>query len=194
MNAFREMLDAVPLEFQEPRLALAEEGRASEDAFAALVRRQTKFVFRVAYAVLRNTADAEDAVQETFLKLYRLRRMEQMENERAYLARMAWRLAVDRLPKVETVEAQEITDSGQTPEQAAVQADWTATIHQLMDALPSELRTPLALSAVEELQAEEIAAMMGIPEGTVRRRVMRARQILKEKLQAVQAKAGRHAK
>ena len=54
--------------------------------FTALVHRQSRFVFRVAYAVLLNSYDAEDAVQETFLKLYRNRGWEQAENERAYLA------------------------------------------------------------------------------------------------------------
>jgi RNA polymerase sigma-70 factor (ECF subfamily) len=51
-----------------------------------------------------------------------------------------------------------------------------------MDALPEELRQPLALSGIDELSSAEIAAAMGIPEGTVRTRIMRARQILKEKL------------
>ena len=65
--------------------------------FTALVQRQSRFVFRVAYAVLLNSYDAEDAVQETFLKLYRNRGWEQAENERAYLARVAWRALVKSL-------------------------------------------------------------------------------------------------
>jgi hypothetical protein len=52
---------------REPKLAANEEAGAAEEQFAALVRRQSRFVFRVAYSVLRNAHDAEDAVQEMFL-------------------------------------------------------------------------------------------------------------------------------
>ena len=57
-------------------------------------------------------------------------------------------------------------------------------VHRLIDALPEELRQPLALSTVQELNSREIAAILDIPEGTVRTRLMRARQLLKEKLAA----------
>jgi RNA polymerase sigma-70 factor (ECF subfamily) len=86
----------------------------------------------------------------------------------------------------------DIPAGGENPEQAVITADWNATVHRLMDALPEELRQPLALSAVEELQSGEIAAVMGIPEGTVRTRLMRAREMLKQKLGAL--KEGRHGK
>jgi len=52
----------------------------------------------------------------------------------------------------------------------------------MIDALPEHLRQPLALSTVEEMTSREIAEAMGIPEGTVRTRLMRARQILKQRL------------
>ncbi len=71
-------------------------------------------------------------------------------------------------------------------------ADWNAVIHRLVDALPEELRQPLALSAIEELSSQRIAELMGIPEGTVRTRLMRARKMLKEKLTAL--REGRHEK
>lgn len=58
-------------------------------------------------------------------------------------------------------------------------------MHRLVDALPDELRQPLALSIVEELNSREIAKVIGVAEGTVRTRLMRARQILKRKLAAV---------
>ena len=57
-------------------------------------------------------------------------------------------------------------------------------MHRLIDALPEELRQPLALSTVQELNSREIADILDIPEGTVRTRLMRARQMLKEKLAA----------
>lgn len=156
-----------------------------DEQFAVLVDRHARFVFRVAYSVLRNLHDAEDAVQETFLKIYRFRRWEHVGNERAFLARAAWRTAVDRAPK-RTVPSHEIDLPApeQNPEQAAISADRNALVARLIDALPEELRQPLALSTVEEMTSQQIAAVMEIPEATVRGRLMRARQILKEKLAA----------
>jgi RNA polymerase sigma-70 factor (ECF subfamily) len=179
--------------FQEHRLTKEQEAAACDDPIARLVKRQARFVFRVAYAVLRNVHDAEDVVQETFLKVYRARRWESMVDEKAFLACAAWRIAVDRLPNTRTAVLDfDVPSSGQDPEQAAIKADWNATIHRLIDALPEELRQPLALSTVEEFNSHEIAQVMGIPEGTVRTRLMRARQLLKQKLGAFTA--GQHGK
>jgi RNA polymerase sigma-70 factor, ECF subfamily len=181
--------------FREPRLAQQKEAAASDDRLAALVRRQSRFVFRVAYAVLRNAHDAEDVVQETFLKLYRGRKWESMVDEKAFLARAAWRIAVDRLPKRRAgmnAADFEIPSGLQSPEQAAITAERDAAIHRLVDALPEELRQPLALSTVEEMNSREIAGVMGIAEGTVRSRLMRARQILRQKLAVLMA--GSHGK
>jgi len=166
-----------------PRLA-AREDAAHEARFAALVERQSRFVFRVAYAVLRNAHDAEDAAQDTFLKVYRAGNWEAIENERAFLARAAWRMAVDKLRKVryEALSDEAAAHSGSNPENAALAEDWSAAVHRLMDALPQDLRQPLALSTLEEMTSREIALAMGIAEGTVRTRIMRARQILKQKL------------
>jgi RNA polymerase sigma-70 factor (ECF subfamily) len=156
-----------------------------EERFAALVNRQARFVFRVTYVVLRNSHDAEDVVQEVFLKLYRSRGWDKIEDERAYLSRVAWRAAVDHLPKsaarYEALNA-EAPSRVETPEQAAVQANWAAVVHRLMDALPEELRQPLALSALDDLKSFDIAQILRIPEGTVRTRIKKAREILKQKL------------
>ncbi len=173
---------------EEPRLARHEHAATREEEFAALVERQARFVFRVAYAVLRNAHDAEDVVQETFLKLYRSDAWRKASDERAFLARTAWRIAVDRIKhRPKSAPVVEIGSCGETPEQAAIVSDWSTAVHRLIDSLPEELRQPLVLSGVEELNSREIAAVMGIPEGTVRTRLMRARQILKEKLRALGA-------
>jgi RNA polymerase sigma-70 factor (ECF subfamily) len=172
---------------EEPGLATRHETAAREARFAGLVERQSRFVFRVAYALLRNSHDAEDAVQETFLKLYRSGAWDAIENERAFLARVAWRIAVDKLAKLRTtrhepLDPEPVRCGSVSPEQALVTADWNAAVHRLVDALPPELRQPLALSTVDEMTSPEIARAMGIAEGTVRTRIMRARQILKQKL------------
>ena len=82
-----------------------------EAAFTALVQRQSRFVFRVAYAVLLNAHDAEDAVQETFLKLYRNGGWQHAENEQAFLARAAWRVALDRRRAAKSAPAGASPDS-----------------------------------------------------------------------------------
>jgi RNA polymerase sigma-70 factor (ECF subfamily) len=165
-------------------LAGNEETCAREDLFAAIVRRQSLFVFRVAFAIVRNSHDAEDVVQETFLRVYRGSAWKDMRNERAFLARTAWRIAVDRLPRSREVAAE--VDHASTelgPEDAVLSAEKMAVVHRLVDALPEELRQPLALSTVYEMTSREIAGIMGIAEGTVRTRLTRARQVLKKKLE-----------
>jgi RNA polymerase sigma-70 factor (ECF subfamily) len=167
----------------ETALADGKDCASLDERFAALVTRQSRFVFRVAYAVLRNSHDAEDVVQEIFLKLYRSGRWEKMNDERAYLSRAAWRMAIDRRPKTHDLTiGDDGTTSGETPEQALVQANWSAAVHRLIDSLPEELRLPIVLSAADDLTSREIAELLGIPEGTVRTRMMKARAVLKEKL------------
>ena len=170
-----------------------------EAEFTALVQRQSRFVFRVAYAVLLNAHDAEDAVQETFLKLYRNGGWRHAENERAFLARVAWRVAVDRrwairpndpLPDLEETPGPvlQLVSPHPGPEQAVVAANQNALVHSMIDALPEELRLPLVLSATNELNSREIATILGIPEGTVRTRLHRARQVLRERIANLQTR------
>jgi RNA polymerase sigma-70 factor (ECF subfamily) len=171
-------------------LRLATEGRATtrDEEFTALVWRQSRFVFRVAYSILRNVQDSDDVVQETFLKLYRSHAWERVANEKAFLARVAWRIAVSQLRKepANPLDA-DTASTAQSPEHAAIVSDWSSAVCRVIDALPEELRQPLALSSIEELNSREIAQVMGIPEGTVRTRLARARQILKQKLSALRA-------
>ena len=182
-------------------------GRAEEAEFASLVERQSLFVFRVCYAVLRHREDAEDAAQETFLKLYRNGTWQGMEEERAFLARTAWRVALDRL-KTERVAARRATESldeplsrvepastERSPEHRVVEENWVETVHRMIDTLPEEFRQVLTLASVEEMNSREMAAVLAVPEGTVRTRLMRARQTLKQKMAAtMKRKEGRYAR
>lgn len=164
--------------------------RAAEDPetrFAELVARQSRFVFRVAYAVLRNADDAEDVVQDTFLKLFKNKSWTEMQDERAFLARTAWRIAIGR--KARKVAKPDLTREAADPEHAAWESQRTARLHALIDSLPDKLRRPLALSALDELSAAEIAAIMGEPEGTVRRRIAEARALLKQKWERMERHA-----
>ncbi len=168
---------------EEPGLETREEAAGREARFAALVERQSRFAFQVAYSILRNVHDAEDAVQEAFLKLYRGNAWESVDDERAFLARVAWRVAVSRIGKRVRQAPGRAADPD--PDQLLIAADRAGAIHRLIDALPEDLRQPLALASVEELNSRQIAVVMGIAEGTVRTRLMRARQILRKKLVAL---------
>lgn len=174
--------------FREPGLAKEEEAAARENSFTLLVERQSRFVFRIAFSILRNVQDSEDVTQETFLKLYRSRAWERPDNEKAFLARTTWRIAVDHLRKRKNGSSDasdsEVPCGLASPEQAALEGERDAIVHRLIDALPEELRQPLALSTVDELTSLEIAGILGLPEGTVRTRLMRARQLIRRKLAA----------
>jgi RNA polymerase sigma-70 factor (ECF subfamily) len=174
-----------------------EELRAESDlAFGALVQRQERFAFRVAYALLRNSADAEDAAQEAFLKIYRKRAWVGVDDERGFLARVVWRTARDRQRQPKPAESGTEPDALATPqaspEAEAILAGQMQRIHRLIDGLPAKLREPLVLASLEELNSRQIAAALGIPEGTVRTRIQRARQELKRKLAA--GEGARHGK
>jgi RNA polymerase sigma-70 factor, ECF subfamily len=80
------------------------------------------------------------------------------------------------------MEMDTITATDHSPEAAAVSSSGIARIHQLIDTLPEELRQPLVLSTLEEMTSAQIGTALGIPEGTVRTRIQRARMLLKQKL------------
>lgn len=167
--------------------------RAVEDEIELAVRKHARFVYKVAQAVLRNHHDAEDAAQETFLRLLRSRkRWAEVRDRRAWLARMAWRVALDRSkrrPEVGIEEAasavRELRAQGAGAEEIAANRQMMALLSRLIAALPHHLRDVLSLSAVEEMNSGEIAEALGIPEGSVRARLFRARELLREKLRAL---------
>lgn len=171
-----------------------EEAASRDEAFAALVGRQGRFAYRVAYSVLGNSQDAEDAMQEAFLKLYRTGAWRGMEEEKGYLARVVWRIAVARLPRpsrekiaggdeMETLVAREAS-----PEAVAMRSAEERRLRRLIDELPEELRQTLRLSALEEMSSREVGLAMGIPEGTVRTRLMRARAELRRRFEEMEVR------
>src|SRR5512141_485563 len=115
---------AQQIALRELRLAQEERTATRDDLFTDLVRRQSRFVFRVAYSVLRDIQDSEDVLQETFLKLYRSHAWERMEDAEAFLARVAWRMAVSRLRKVPTKPlGADTASTARSPEHAAIVSD-----------------------------------------------------------------------
>ena len=158
-----------------------------------LVRQHSRLVYRIAYAVLRSHHDAEDATQETFLRVLRYsRKLATVENHKTWLARIAWRVAVDRSQRQARRRENSLDDpekpvaempSSDVPADEAMHSSQVgAQLEQLIAALPEKLRGPLILSALEELSPREVVATLGINEAAVRSRVFRARQILQQKL------------
>ena len=177
---------------------------ASTDQMETTVREHSRFVYAVAYSVLRNHQDAEDAAQETFVRFWRhRRRWKLIRNPRAWLARTAWRVAIDAhknrrakndsfISLSESVEAiSQLRAAGTPVDEIAARAEMKALLDRLIESLPQDLRNALALSLAEELTSPEIASILGIPEGSVRQRLWQARQILKEKLSTLLE--GKHA-
>jgi RNA polymerase sigma-70 factor (ECF subfamily) len=156
------------------------------EASELVIRQHARFVFKVAYGVLRNAHDAEDVVQEVFLRVHR-DGISGIRDLHAWLATIAFRLALDRKrrPNPLDVEQLEVPVSEPSAEQSAMVRETLQRVHRLIGSLPDELRHPLLLSAIEELNSRQIAGVLGIPESSVRGRLMRARQLLKEKLAAV---------
>jgi len=153
--------------------------------FTRIAAEHARFLYRVAWSVLRHSEDAEDCVQEALLKLYRGESWRQMTNERAFLGSVVWRLAIDRRRTRQAALDNEaelyLADSRPTPESAVAEGDERELLRELIGELPEELRDTLRLSALEELNSREIGELMGVPEGTVRTRLMRARAELQER-------------
>lgn len=164
---------------------------STDEAIVAMVREHSRMVYRIAYAALRQHHDAEDATQETFLRVLRYRsKVAAVEDPKTWLARIAWRVAVDRSQRrrvdERSIEDQEVASDVASSE-AIADALWQeaqvgAILEKLIQTLPQKLRQPLILSTIEEMSPQEAAAILGIGEAAVRSRVFRARQILKEKL------------
>src|SRR5579863_4100229 len=147
-------------------------------------------------AAVGNHHDAEDATQETFLRFLKHRHdWPRIRDRRAWLARTAWRVALDlrRRPAATSLDeaagvVSTLCAAGKGAEEIAAHEETTALLHHLIDGLPRELRETLTLSMVEEMSSAEVGEVLGIPPGSVRERLWRARQLLKEKLRAALGK------
>jgi len=172
-----------------PNSAVEEEARRrTEDAaLAALVDQYATALYRVAYSVLRNPADAEDAVQETFLRVVRHRdTLNEVRDHRVWLIRIVWNIVLDRKRRAKTRPetddvaelARVLPSTGISAEELAAAAQHHAYVLACVEKLPAKEREVLMLSAFEELSSVEIAEVLGITESSVRSRLFRARNLI----------------
>jgi RNA polymerase sigma-70 factor (ECF subfamily) len=161
-------------------------------AFEALVTRHRRAVYRLCWSATGNPADADDAAQETFLRVYRA--LPSYDPERPFgpwLRKIAWNCgrSVRRdgetgVPIVSGEDLPDPADPADGPEDAASGNEGKRRVAAAMADLPAELRTVLVLRAAEGLSYAEIAETAGIPEGTVMSRLFRARRLLLAALNA----------
>jgi RNA polymerase sigma-70 factor (ECF subfamily) len=158
-----------------------------EREFEARLVESSTLAFRVAYSVLRQREDAEDVAQEAFAKAYRnFRQLRDRTRFRAWLARMTWRLAIDRYRATNRRKALELNaevENGATTTQAMAERDRAERLWAAIDALPEKFRMVIVLASIQGHEVSEVAALLGIPPGTVKSRLFVARQRLKEQLQ-----------
>jgi RNA polymerase sigma-70 factor, ECF subfamily len=193
-------LQSVPLGADIDDATLAGRVLAREaGAFEMLMRRYNRRLYRVARSMLRNDAEAEDALQDAYLAAY-----QSLGNFRGEASLATWlsRVVVNQclgrmrrqarrdniVPMVsmggpdEQEYAAMPSDESHTPDRALMRAELRAVLERKLDELPEAFRTVFVLRCVEELSVEETARCLSVPEATVRTRHFRARSMLRESL------------
>jgi len=165
-------------------------------AFEAVMRRYNRRLYRLARAAMRNDADAEDALQDAYVKAYRA--LPQFRGDASlstWLARIVHNECLVRLRRDARrdniiplagdgdVSDREIPDTTiERPEAAAMRSQMRALLERHVDALPDALRAVFVMRAIEDLSVQEVAQCLGLSEVAVRSRHFRARALLREAL------------
>jgi RNA polymerase sigma-70 factor (ECF subfamily) len=162
----------------------------TEVDLAALVERYSRLLFRVAHSVLRTRAEAEDVVQDVFVRVIERRRsLLAIRDMRVWLIRIAWNLALDRRRRIRPEQmdenfAETLAASAVSAGERLEQAQRMSAVLREMERLPKTERHVLLLSAIEELGTAEMAQVLGRSESAVRALLFRARTRLRERLEA----------
>jgi len=192
----------IQLRVSEPasnELLLVRAAKAGDmQAFEELVRRYERNVFRIAQHITQNREDAEDVVQDAFLKAYsNLEQFQEQSKFYTWLVRIAVNEALMKLRRrrpertvsldqeVQTEEdsmPREVADWSPNPEQEYSQAELRDILSKTIQGLPTGFRTVFVLRDVEGLSTEETAEALGISIPAVKSRLLRARLQLRERL------------
>ncbi len=160
----------------------------TDTSLAALVETYSALLFRVAHSVLRNPTEAEDAVQDTFVRVMEHRRsLPEVRDLRVWLVRITWNLALDRHRRIrpdQMDDAFALSLAGRnTPADVALhEACELARVFREIDRLPRAERQVLLLSAIDELDTRELAQVLNKSESAIRALIFRARSRLRERL------------
>jgi len=188
---------SVPAGFDESAL-VAQARAGDQNAFAELVNRYERKIYRLAKNITRNDEDAEDVLQDAFLKAYtHLDNFKGDSKFYTWIVRIAVNEALMRLrkrkndrsvPLDEPVELGEETVTREiavwedNPEQQYSQEEWRRILDEAVESLKPDFRTVFVLRDIEELSTEETAETLGISIPAVKSRLLRARLALREKL------------
>ena len=161
----------------------------AEPDLTALVRDYSGLLYRVALSVLRNPAEAEDVVQDAFLRvLQRRHSLAAVIDLRPWLVRIAWNLALDRVRRARPSQLDDLFAAGLVSadlpaDQALAEAGQIKQVLCAMERLPKKERQALLLSAMDELSTAEIGDILGRSESSVRSLLFRARAHLRQRLE-----------
>jgi RNA polymerase sigma-70 factor, ECF subfamily len=188
---------SVPTGFDESAL-VAQAKAGDQNAFAELVNRYERKIYRLAKNITRNDEDAEDVLQDAFLKAYtHLDNFKGDSKFYTWIVRIAVNEALMRLRKRKTdrsVPLDEPVELGEetvqreiavwedNPEQQYSQEEWRRILDEAVDSLKPDFRTVFVLRDIEELSTEETAETLGISVPAVKSRLLRARLALRETL------------
>ncbi len=165
------------------------EGSRSEIDLASLVETYSSLLFRVAHSILRSRAEAEDVVQDVFVRVLEHRRsLVTVRDMRVWLVRIAWNLAIDRRRRkqpeqMDELFARSLVARSVPADKALDEAQRMRAVLCELERLPKAERNVLLLSAIDELGTAEMAEVLGRSESAVRALLFRARARLRERLE-----------
>jgi RNA polymerase sigma-70 factor (ECF subfamily) len=174
-----------------------------KEAYGSLVMRHSRILFRVAYRITGNEADADDVVQEAFLRGYlKLASFESRSEFGTWIYRIAVRCALDkihnrRFDDISRVaeefdpdsEAVQVADLAPDPERLVLSTEMRDIRHQAMQSLTPDERTAFVLRHMEDSSTEEIACVLGVAPNTAKQTVYRAVQKVRQRLSKLKVMA-----
>ncbi len=163
------------------------------EAFALLVERYDRAVYHLAYRTLHDAEEARDVAQETFFKAYRsLRTFRAGARFSTWIFAIAYHACCDRLNRrrrYSTEELPERADAAPGPEHQVISLDEAQRLRGAIDALPEKYRTVVTLYHLQGQQYDEISRVLGLPMGTVKTHLFRAKEQLRRMLRGIEVES-----